>query len=133
MAKVPDEARKRLEDTHFWHLATLNPDGSPQVSPVWADVDDDDHVLVNTFIGRRKEKNMRRESRVALSTRDKENPYANIQIQGRVIELIEGQRAEDHIDAVCEKYTGESPYPWRSPGERRVIAVIEPTRVAVRP
>jgi len=131
MTTLTDAVRTRLADTNFWHIATINEDGSPQVSPVWADVDGD-HVLVNTAIGRRKDRNVRRDPRVALSAADKDNPYLNIEIRGRVVRIIEGQEAEDSIDELCRKYTGEFPYPWRKPGERRVLYVIEPETVQAR-
>src|SRR3972149_11947333 len=125
MTPLTAAVRTRLADTNFWHIATINEDGSPQVSPVWADVDGD-HVPVTTATGRRKDRNVRRDPRVALSAADKDNPYLNIEIRGRVVRIIEGQEAEDSIDELCRKYTGEVPYPWRKPGDRRVLYVIDP-------
>lgn len=130
MAKIPDTVRAKLEQPTFWHLATLNEDGSPTTTPVWIDVDDG-HVIVNTALGRRKERNVRRDPRVALSTTDPENPYEWIEIRGRVVETIEGQEAEDGIDKLAKKYIGKDVYPWRKPGERRVAFRIEPSQVIV--
>lgn len=125
-----DDVRAKLEEANFWHFATLNDDGTPTTTPVWVDVDDG-HVIVNTAIGRRKERNVRRDPRVALSTTDKENPYSWTEIRGTVVEFVEGEAAEDSIDRLAKKYIGEDVYPWRRPGERRVILRIEPTQVIV--
>lgn len=128
MATIPDAVREVLKGTAFWHLATLNEDGSATTTPVWADVDDG-HVIVNTAIGRRKEKNARRDPRVALSVTNPENPYTWVEIRGRVVEFVEGDEADRSINALCKKYTGQDPYPWKAPGEQRVILRIAPDKV----
>jgi PPOX class probable F420-dependent enzyme len=125
MAELSEPVKKLLDEKTFWHLATVNPDGSPQVSPVWAD-ERDGKIVVNTAIGRVKDKNMRREPRVALSATG-DNLYEPVMVKGRVVETIEGDEAEREIDNLSEKYTGNRPYPWRTEGERRVTFVIEPT------
>ena len=126
MVELTENARAKLTAPNFAFLATLMEDGSPQVSPVWVDVSDG-HVLVNSSIGRRKERNVRRDPRVALSVTDKENQYDKVDIRGRVVELIEGEEAHRHIDKMAQKYLGEETYPFLAPGERRVLFVIEPT------
>ncbi|MCC6223068.1 MAG: PPOX class F420-dependent oxidoreductase [Thermoleophilia bacterium] len=131
MAAIPDTVRSKLEQKTFWHLATINEDGSATTTPVWVDVDGGG-VIVNTAIGRLKERNVRRDPRVALSMTDFENPYDWVEIRGRVVELVEGEPAEASIDALARKYIG-SDYPYRQPGERRVIMRIEPTRVVEPP
>lgn len=125
-----DDVRDKLGEANFWHLVTLNEDGAPTTTPVWVDVDDG-HVIVNTAIGRRKERNVRRDPRVALSTTDKENPYSWTEIRGRVVEFVEGEQADDSINRLAKKYLGEDVYPFRQPGEQRVILRIEPTQVIV--
>lgn len=125
-----DEVRGKLEEANFWHFATLNDDGTPTTTPVWVDVDNS-HVLVNTAIGRRKEKNVRRDPHVALSSTDKENPYSWTEIRGRVVEFVGGKEADDSINRLAKKYLGEDVYPYRQPGEERVILRIEPTQVIV--
>jgi PPOX class probable F420-dependent enzyme len=125
-----DDVRGKLQVANFWHLATLNDDGTPTTTPVWVDVDDG-HVIVNTAIGRRKEQNVRRDPRVALSAIDTENPYAWTEIRGKVVEFVEGKPADDSIDRLAKKYLGEDVYPFRQPGEQRVILRIEPTQVIV--
>ena len=130
MAELPDDVRKLLEDKHFWHIATVNPDGSPQSTPMWVSVRDG-KILLNTALGRRKARNLEQNPQVALSLTDPDNPYKSLQVQGRVVETITGEQAEADIDSLSEKYTGQTPYPWRSPDERRVTFLVEPTRVMV--
>jgi PPOX class probable F420-dependent enzyme len=131
MAELPEEARKALEGKNFWHLATVNPDGSPQSTTVWVDTRDG-KILVNTALGRKKPRNLEKEPRVALSWHTStDSGYHSISIQGRVVETYTGDQAEKDIDALAQKYIDQSPYPWRSPGEQRVTYVIEPTSVAV--
>lgn len=113
----------------FASLATLNADGSPQVTPVWCDFDGT-HVIVNTARGRVKDRNLRREPRVALSLLDPQNPYRYLGIQGRVTEMTE-QGADAHIDKMAKKYLGKDKYPFRAPGEVRVIVKITPEKVHV--
>ena len=126
---LPEDVQARLKDKNFWHLATLKADGSPQSTPVWADTDGT-HVLINTAKGRAKDKHMRRDGRVALSSTLPDNPYSFVEIQGRVADIVEGQAADDAIDDLAEKYMGTRPYPLRQPGEERVMYKIEPTSLS---
>ena len=112
----------------FANLATVMPNGSPQVTPVWFDFDGK-YIRVNSARGRVKDKNMRRDPHVALSILDPDNPYRYLAIRGRVIEITETGAAE-HINALAKKYRGVETYRSRTPGEVRVIYVIEPRRVA---
>ncbi len=125
---IPDDVQAMLKGKNFWHLATISPKGTPQSTPVWADTDGT-HVIVNTAKGRAKDRNMRANPHVALSTFDFSNPYGFVEIQGKVAEIVDGQPAEDGIDDLSEKYTGQRPYPWRKPDEQRVIFKIEPTAI----
>ena len=126
MATIPDEVRARLEAPNFWHLATLNADGSPQVTPMWVHVDGD-RIVMNTAIGRVKHRNLVRDPRLALSLTDPDNGYARTEIRGRVAQWIEGDEADAGIDALAKKYIGEDVYPWRAPGEQRIKLLVEPT------
>ncbi|MCX6616763.1 MAG: PPOX class F420-dependent oxidoreductase [Acidobacteria bacterium] len=108
----------------FANLATLMPDGRPQVTPVWCDYDGK-YVIVNSARGRRKDRNMRRDPRVALAVVDPDNPYRYIEIRGQVAEITE-QGAEEHIDRMAKKYLGLDKYPNRAPGEVRVLYKIRP-------
>ena len=113
----------------FANLATLMPDGTPQVTPVWFDMDGG-RIRVNTARGRVKDRNMTQNARVALSIIDPDNPYRHIQIRGRVSAIRE-QGADEHIDSLAKKYLGKDKYPGRAQGEVRVIYEIEPTSVSV--
>lgn len=112
----------------FAHLATLMPDGTPQVTPVWFDMAGD-KVRVNTARGRVKDRNMQKNAAVALSITDPDNPYRHVAIRGRIVDVTEAG-ADAHIDALAKKYLGQDKYPFRRPGEVRVIYEIEPTSVA---
>ena len=128
MTTVPETFRDVLEKVAFAHLATLMPDGSPQVNPVWFEFDGR-VVRVNSARGRQKDRNMRRDPRVALSVQDPGNPYHFVQIRGRVTH-IEEAGADEHIDRLAKRYLGVDRYPHRQPGEVRVIYTIEPERVS---
>jgi PPOX class probable F420-dependent enzyme len=125
MIELTEKARRFLTDPNFAALATTNGDGSPQVSAMWVHLDGD-YVLMNTALGRYKERNLRRDPRLAITVTDRENPYDKVTIRGRVVEFIEGERAENDIDNLSRKYTGQFPYPWRASGEHRVTMLIEP-------
>ncbi|HEX5452632.1 MAG TPA: PPOX class F420-dependent oxidoreductase [Stellaceae bacterium] len=128
MAAMPDSARDLLtKKKAFANLATLMPDGSPQVTPVWVDYKDG-LVLINTAKGRVKARNMKAGSPVALSIMDPDDPYRHIQIRGRVRRAVE-QGADRHIDTLAKKYLGKDKYPFARPGEVRVIYEIEPDAV----
>jgi PPOX class probable F420-dependent enzyme len=128
MATIPATHIDLLKDKPaFANLATLNDDGSPQVTPVWVDFDGT-NLLVNTAKGRVKAKNLARSPRVALSIADPQNPYRYLGIQGRVIEMTESG-ADAHIDKMAKKYMGKDKYPGRTPGEVRVLVKIAPEKV----
>jgi PPOX class probable F420-dependent enzyme len=111
----------------FAHVATVNADGTPQVTPVWVDLEGG-LIRFNTARGRVKDRNLKRSPRVALSVQDPDNPYRYVQVRGRVTEMTE-QGADAHIDALAKKYIGQDRYPYRQPGEVRVIVKIAPERV----
>jgi PPOX class probable F420-dependent enzyme len=112
----------------FAHLATLLNDGRPQVTPVWCDFDGT-HVRINSAKGRVKDRNMRRDPRVTLTLQDPDNPYRYLEVRGRVVEITEAG-ADRHIDSLAKKYLGVDKYPYRQPGETRVIYTIQPEHVA---
>jgi PPOX class probable F420-dependent enzyme len=127
MAEIPAEAKHLLGGKNFAHVATLMADGAPQVSPVWID-EEDGLVVFNTVEGRLKPENLRRDDRVAISVVNPENPYENLLIRGRAVEMTH-ERADEHIDALAKRYLGVEEYPQRQPGEERVIVKIEPEKV----
>lgn len=128
MAELSEKARKLFEDPNFLFVATINPDGSPQVTPVWTALDNG-HITFNTAVGRVKERNMRRDPRVGLSITARDDPMDKVDIAGRVVDFVEGDEAYAQIDDLAEKYIGKRPYPWLQEGEKRVKIVIEPVRV----
>jgi PPOX class probable F420-dependent enzyme len=130
MAAVPDQYKDLLEKKAFAHLATVMKDGSPQVTPIWFDYDGT-HVRINSAKGRWKDKNMRNRPKVALSIPDPDNPYRYLQIRGTVTEVTESG-ADTHIDSLAKKYLGQDKYPYRQPGEERVIYKIAVERVSAQ-
>jgi PPOX class probable F420-dependent enzyme len=128
MAVIPDDAVHLLEGTHLAHIATINADGSPQVTPVWVD-HDGDTVLINTARGRLKDRNLARDPRVSISIVDAANPYQPLLIQGKAVEITE-DGADGHIDKLAKRYLDEDVYPFRGPGEVRLLVRIAPDRVS---
>ena len=126
-ATLSEGVKKLFREPNYGHMATLMPDGSPQVSPVWVDVDGD-RILVNSAEGRSKPRNVRRDARVAISIYNQDNPYSSAFIRGRVVEITH-EGADEHIDKLAKKYLGQDKYPYHQPGDQRVILVIEPEHV----
>jgi len=122
MAAIPEKYRDLVDKKAFAQLATLMPDGSPHVAPVWFEFDGT-HIVVNTAKGRVKDKNMRRDPRVGLDILDPDNPYRHLSIRGKVVDITE-KGAVEHINKLSNKYIGQD-YPYRQPGEVRVIYKIE--------
>jgi PPOX class probable F420-dependent enzyme len=126
MATIPDNYRDLLnQKKSFANLATVLADGSPQVTPVWFDYTDG-KIRVNTAKGRVKSRTLKPGAPVALAIVDPDNPYRYVQIRGRVGRAVEAG-ADAHIDALAKKYLGRDTYPYRQPGEVRVMYEIEPT------
>lgn len=128
MAEIPENFKDLFAKKSFAHLATNMHDGRPQVTPVWIDFDGA-HILVNSATGRVKDKNLRRDGRVALSILDPDNPYRYISILGEVVEVTQ-TGADEHIDKLAQKYLGQDKYPYHRPGEARVIYKIRPDKVS---
>ena len=127
--RIPHQFLDLFEKPSLSHLATLMPDGSPHVSPVWVDYDGH-YILINTAKGRRKERNMREHPQVALDIVDPENPYRFLLIRGRVVEITE-EGANEHRDKLDTRYIGITSYPHRDPLEIRCICKIVPERIIV--
>jgi PPOX class probable F420-dependent enzyme len=120
-----------LEQRNFWTFTTLNEDGSPTSTPLWVAVEGE-YVVVNTGAGRRKERNVRRDPRVALAMVTRDDPYSWIEIRGRVVEFVEGDAAEESFFEMATKYLGRREYATLTPGEPRVLLRIEPTTINFR-
>jgi PPOX class probable F420-dependent enzyme len=128
-ATIPEKYLPLLtEKKAFAFLATVMPDGSPQVTPVWFFYRDG-KFIVNTARGRVKDRNMTKNARVALSVLDPDNPYSHVSIRGTVANVTE-EGADACIDALAKKYLGKDTYPGRHAGEVRVTFEIQPTSVA---
>ena len=124
MAVIPDKYLDLLGDKKaFAHLATIMPDGSPQVTPVWFDYVGGT-LRVNTARGRVKARNMSEGAPVALSILDPDNAYRYLQLRGRVKNATEAG-ADAHIDRLAKKYLGVDKYPYARPGDVRVMYEIE--------
>ena len=121
MSELPPQVAALIGERNFAHLATLEPDGSPSVRPVWVDVEED-RVIFVTQRDSRKARAIERDPRVALSIAHRDDPYREADLRGRVVERIDGDAALVLADRIGRKYTGE-PYPLR--GEATVIYVIE--------
>ncbi|MGB5545643.1 MAG: PPOX class F420-dependent oxidoreductase [Polyangiales bacterium] len=128
MKQIPESHADILDKPAFAHLSTLMADGSPQSSAVWVDTDGST-IVVNSAEGRLKDRNIRRDPRVAISVTDPENPYRSLMIRGRVARITNAG-ADDHIDRMAKKYMGVDVYPFRQPEEVRVLYYIEPERIA---
>ncbi len=121
---IPERFADLFDKQVFANLATLMPDGRPQVTPVWCEFDGT-HILVNSAQGRQKDRNMRRDPRVSLSVMDPENSYRYVEVRGEVVD-IEEDTACEHINKLAKKYLGLDEYPYLQPGEVRVRYKIQP-------
>ena len=127
MALIPDSHAGILDTKALLYLGTQNKDGSPQVSPVWFDTNGD-IIEVNSAKGRLKDLNMRVRPEVSVAIVDPENPYRWVGMQGTVVEVTENG-ADEHIDALANKYLGVDSYPNRQEGQVRVIYRIRANKV----
>ncbi len=118
-----------LEKKIFANVATIMPDGTPQVTPVWCS-HDGQNVVFTTARGRQKDLNLNHDPRVSICLVDPENPYHYAEIRGHVVEMTE-LGADAHIDALAKKYLNVDAYPYRKPGEVRVIVKVAPDVVHV--
>jgi PPOX class probable F420-dependent enzyme len=116
-----------LREPSYGQIATLMPDGSPQVTQVWLDTDGT-YVIVNTVATHQKVRNVRRDPRVAINVHDPLKPFRVANVRGRVVEITP-EGADLHIDQLARKYLGADTYPFRRPGQQRVILKIEPQKV----
>ena len=128
MAEIPQAYRDLFDKKSFAHVATVGADGSPQVTPVWID-QEGQYIRFNTARGRVKTRNLERTPKIALSVQDPENPYRYIQVRGRVVEVTE-KGADAHIDKLAKRFLGLDKYPFRQPGEQRLIVRIAVDRIS---
>lgn len=124
---IPNDYRDLFAKRSFASLGTLRPDGSPQVTPVWVDVEGDS-VLVNTAKGRHQDENIRKDSRVGIVITDPDDPYRYMEIRGRAVEVT-GRDLIAHLNAMAKKYLGRDTYPNTPPDQVRVLYRIEAERI----
>ena len=129
MKNIPEKFQDLFTDEKkaFVYLATIMPDGAPQVTPVWFNTDGE-YILINSAQGRVKDKNMRARATVALCFADPDDGYRYLQIRGKVVEITTAG-ADAHIDALAFKYLGKEKYPFRKPDEQRVTYKILPVKI----
>lgn len=126
MATLTEEQARLFLDPNYGVLAAIRPDGTPQLTTVWVDWDGE-HVLFNTAEGRWKPRYLRGNPHASVYVADKDDPYKWVSVTGPV-EVTE-QGADEHIDRLAKKYTGQDTYPWRKEGEQRLLVKISPERV----
>lgn len=127
--KLSPGAVKLLQEPQIAQIATIMADGSPQITPVWVDVEPDGtHVIINTVAGNLKTRNIHRNPQVAISVVDKNNPWRYTIVRGTVVEERR-EGADAHIDTMAQKYLGQATYSMRQPGQQRVILRIKPHHV----
>jgi PPOX class probable F420-dependent enzyme len=127
MATISDQYRDLLDRPILVALATIQPDGQPQVHPVWADFDGT-HIRLNTAQGRRKHLNMEERPQVTVLSVDPDNPFRWMEVRGTVAR-VSTEGADAHIDKLAKDYLGVDVYPGHTPDETRIICYVEPTRV----
>ncbi|MCZ6751360.1 MAG: PPOX class F420-dependent oxidoreductase [Acidobacteria bacterium] len=125
--ELPDTIKQLLTLRAYGHVVTRNQDGSPQMSMVWMDVDGNE-VLFNTAEGRVKPRNLRRDPRILISVQNPLNPQGHAIFHGTATVTAEG--AEQHIDMLAKRFLGTDKYPWRAPGEKRLIVRTQVDRIA---
>ena len=125
--KLSDKVKKLIDGKNFASVATLMPDGSPQVAPVWVDREGDT-IILNATHSRQRTKNLKRDPRVAISIFDQMNPYSNASIRGKVVDITE-KGAEEHIDKLNMKYNGTPKYAYHNPNDPRVLLRVEAKRI----
>jgi PPOX class probable F420-dependent enzyme len=125
---------KLFKNRNFAFIATINKDGSPQVTPTWVDIDKENGtIIINTAVGRVKQKNVSRDPRVSISLVDEyDNPYSMVTVKGKVIEQTTNG-ADEHIDKLARKYLHSNRYPGHSPSIKRIILKIKPEKIFYLP
>ena len=124
--KLPDSVKKIVQDKAYGHVITFGADGTPQVTMVWADVDGDE-VVFNTAEGRLKPKNLRRDPRVIVSVQDHNDPQSYMVFHGKA--TITEAGADAHIDKLAKRFLGADKYPFRRPGEKRLLVRVKVDRI----
>ena len=130
MTSLNDDDVELLTAKNFAHVGVIRPDGTPHVTVTWIDAADG-YVLVNTAVGRVKDRYVRRDPRVSVSLHDEEDPYRWLRVDGIVEEFVTGQEADAHIDMLNRRYNDGEAWTY-APGQQRVIYRILPQRILRR-
>lgn len=123
---LPQSVKKIVQDRAYGHVVTFNKDGKPQVTMVWTDVEGDE-VLFNTAEGRLKPKNLRRDPRAIISVQDRNDPQSYMVFHGKASVTEAG--ADEHIDKLAKRFLGVDKYPFRRPGEKRLVVRVKVDRI----
>jgi PPOX class probable F420-dependent enzyme len=128
---IPADFLDLFHKRTFAHLSTLMPDGTPHVTPVWVDYDGR-HVIINSALGRLKDRNIERRRDVAIDIQDPDNPDRYLLVRGPVVEIT-ADGADAQLDRLAQRYLNRDKYPpgMRFPGEVRCLFKIEPRHVTV--
>jgi PPOX class probable F420-dependent enzyme len=129
-ASLSNKARELISRPVLANVATVDEHDHPQLTPVWID-DEDGELVFNTAKGRAKERNLARNSSVAVSVVDPDDPYNVVVVRGTAVSTEEG--ADAHIDFLAKKYLGVETYPMRKPGEVRIKYRVHPQQVVMQP
>jgi PPOX class probable F420-dependent enzyme len=124
MKRLTEKQARLFRERNWGNVATIRPDGTPHVTPVWVDTDGE-NILFNTAYGRAKVEHIQNDPRVAIEVHDEDDPQAAYVSVTGTAELVD-EGADEHIDKLAQKYIGEERYPYRAPGEKRVIVKIHP-------
>ena len=123
---LPQSVKRLLQDKAYGHVVTFNAQRKPQLTMVWMDVDGDE-VLFNTAEGRHKTQNLRRDPRIKVSVQDRNDPQAYAVFHGTARVTEAG--ADEHIDKLAKRFLGADKYPFRQPGEKRLVMRIAVDRI----
>lgn len=123
---LPESAKQVLEDKAYGHVVTFNPNGRPQLTMVWMDVEGNE-ALFNTAEGRKKAQNLRRDPRILISVQNRSEPQSYLVLHGTATVTETG--ADAHIEKLAKRFLGMDKYPYRQPGEKRVIVRVKVDRL----
>jgi len=129
-AALDPRVRQLATGPNFAAVTTLLPSGHFQTQPIWVSCDDD-HILLNTEVHRTKFRNVERDPRITVMIWDRENPYAYVEVRGRVVETVRGEPARRMIDELSQKYNGK-PYPPEAIQSERVILKVAPEQQRIQ-
>jgi PPOX class probable F420-dependent enzyme len=123
-----DDISKLFKGRNLAFVSTLSDDGSPHVTPVWSDMDEDNNILINTSEITAKKRHADKDPRIAISVVEQYNPYNMVSIKGRVIEQT-STGADEHLRALAQKYLGFGKYFYRKPKDKRIILKVKPEKI----